>query len=85
MMKEILYTGFGGLLLFKERVEEEVSKLEEKGKLKKEDAEKFLDSLKKRAEDQETEIKAEIKKALKELIEEMDLATKSDIRELLGK
>lgn len=85
MIKEILYTGLGGAMLLKERVEEEVEKLQEKGKLSKEDADTFIEKLKTRGEEEEEKLKKEIKEALKEVIDEMGLATKSDIEALKEK
>lgn len=85
MLKEILYTGVGGVLLLKDRVEEELKKLQEHGKLSKEDGEKFLDNLKARGEEEEVKVKTEIKEALKEVIDEMGLATKEDIKALKDK
>ena len=85
MIKEILYTGLGGALLLKERVEEELDKLQEKGKLSKEDADTFIEKLKTRGEEEEERFKNHIKEALKEVIDEMGLATKADIEALKEK
>jgi polyhydroxyalkanoate synthesis regulator phasin len=85
MIKEILYTGLGGAMLLKERVDEEIEKLQEKGKLSKEDAQVFMDKLKVRGEEEETKLKSHIKEALKEVIDEMGLATKADIEALKEK
>lgn len=85
MLKELMYTGLGGALLFKERVEEELKKLEEKGKISTTDAKSFLESLKTKGENEETRLKEEIKTAIKEVIEELGLATKKDIEEALKK
>jgi polyhydroxyalkanoate synthesis regulator phasin len=82
MLKEMLYTGLGGALLLKERVDEEIEKLQEKGKLSKEDADSFMKKLQNRGEEEEEKIKAKIKEALKEVIEEMEIATKADIQAL---
>lgn len=82
MIKEMLYTGLGGALLLKERVDEEIAKLQERGKLSKEDADKFLEKLKIRGEEEEKKLKSHIKEALKEVIDEMGLATKADIEAL---
>jgi len=57
-------------------------KLEEKGKLSKEDADKFLEKLQTRGEEEEEKLKSRIKEALKEVIGEMGLATKADIEAL---
>ncbi|KFN39205.1 MAG: hypothetical protein JU82_08105 [Sulfuricurvum sp. MLSB] len=85
MLKELMYTGLGGALLFKERVEEELKKLEEKGKISTSDTKSFLESLKTKGENEETRLKEEIKTAIKEVIEELGLATKKDIEEALKK
>lgn len=85
MLKELIYTGLGGALLLKERVDEEVEKLQEKGKLSKEDADTFMNKLKTRGEEEEEKVKTQLKEALKEVIEEMGLATKADIEALREK
>jgi polyhydroxyalkanoate synthesis regulator phasin len=82
MVKDILYTSFGGMMIVKEKIEQELQKLEEKGKLSKEDAKTFLDSLQKKGEESEAEFKEKIKEALKEVIDELGLATKEDIENL---
>lgn len=82
MLKELLYTGMGGALLIKERVEEELKKLEEKGKLNADESKSFLENLKTRGENEETRLKEELKTAIKEVIEELGLATKKDIEAL---
>ena len=85
MIKDILYTGLGGALLLKERVDEEIEKLQERGKLSKDDATAFLEKLQTRGEEEEEKFKSQIKEALKEVIDEMDLATKKDIEALKDK
>lgn len=82
MLKELLYTGMGGALLLKEKVEEELKKLEEKGKISTTDTKSFLESLKSKGEDEEKRLKEEIKAAIREVIEELGIATKQDIEEL---
>ena len=85
MLKELAYLGLGGALLAKERVEEELKKLEERGKISKEEAESFINSAKERGKEEEERLKEEIKKALKEVVSELGLATKADIEELKQK
>lgn len=79
MLKEILYTGLGGAAMLKERIENELNRLQEKGKLSKEEAETFMTNLQSRGEAEEAELKAKIKEALKEVADELGLATKADI------
>lgn len=82
MLREILYTGIGAGLLLKERVEEELKQLEESGKIKRDDAKSFLDSLEKRGKEEEAKSKEKFKETIKEVIDELGLATKEDIEKL---
>lgn len=82
MLKELLFTGIGATMLFKEKVESEIKKLEESGKLKTDDAKSFLESLEQKGKDEEERVKEEMKKMLKEIIDELGLATKDDIEKL---
>ncbi len=82
MLKELLYTGLGAAVVFKEKVEEEVKKLEETGKIKTDDAKSFLDSIEKKGKEEDERIKEQFRSALKEVIDELGLATKEDIEKL---
>ncbi len=82
MLKEIFYTGLGGAVLLKERVYAELSKMEEKGKITKEDAKEFIETLKTKGEEEESKHREEIKRLIKEVIDEMGIATKADIESL---
>ena len=75
--------GLGGALLAKEKVEEELNELVEKGKLNKKDAQSFMDKAKVKGEEEEKEFKAHLKEVIKETLEEMGVATKEDIKTLL--
>ena len=78
----MLYTGLGMGVLLKEKVENEIQKLEDEGKLKKDDATSLLDSLSTKGQDEEKRIKEIFKKSIKEVIDELGLATKEDIANL---
>jgi polyhydroxyalkanoate synthesis regulator phasin len=82
MLKDLVTLGVGSALLAKEKVEEELRKLIEKGKMSKEEAEKLMEKAKARGEEQEQALKEEIKRALREVFEEMGIATKEDIEKL---
>lgn len=82
MIKELLYTGIGAATLVKERVEEEVKKLEESGKINTEDAKSFLESVETKGKEEEERMKTVIKDALREIIDELNIATKDDIEKL---
>ncbi|NPA28182.1 MAG: hypothetical protein GXN91_03945 [Epsilonproteobacteria bacterium] len=82
MIKDLIYLGVGGALLAKEKIEEELNSLVQKGKISKDDAKKILEEAKSKAYEEEQKIKQKVKEALKEVIEELNLATKDDIKEL---
>ncbi len=82
MLKDLITLSVGSALLAKEKVEEELKDLIEKGKMSKEEAQKVIEKAKAKGEEQERALKEEIKKALREVIEEMGLATRSDIESL---
>jgi polyhydroxyalkanoate synthesis regulator phasin len=82
MLKELLYTGIGASLLLKEKVELELSELEKNGKIKTDDAKSFLESIKTKGQEEDQKIKEHLKTTLKEIIDELGLATKEDIAQL---
>lgn len=83
MFKDLLYAGIGAAVVMREKVEAEVKKLEESGKIKTDDAKSFLDSIEQKGKKEEqNRIKEEIKSALKEVIDELGLATKEDLEKL---
>jgi len=82
MIKELLYTGMGAATMVKERVEEEVKRLEESGKLNKDDAKSFLESIESKGKQEEERMKTMMKDALREIIDELNIATKDDIEKL---
>lgn len=82
MLKEILYTGIGATALLKEKVESEIKKMQEQGKIKTEDAKSFLESIEAKGKEEESFLKEQIKSSLKEAIEELGLATRADLEKL---
>ncbi|MFK5882119.1 MAG: hypothetical protein QM482_07875 [Sulfurospirillum sp.] len=82
MLKSMLYAGLGAATIMKESIKEEVDKLEKKGKLKTDDAKSFLESLEKRGEEENDKLQELFKKAIKDVIDELGLATKKDIEKL---
>lgn len=77
-----MYAGLGAAMVMKEKVESEVKKLEEQGKLKTSDAKSFLESIEQKGKEEQERVKEELKRALKEVIDELGLATKEDIAKL---
>ncbi len=82
MLKDMIHTGIGMGVLLKEKVENEVKKLEDEGKIKTDDAKTFLDSLSTKGKDEEQRIKTLLKDTMKEVIDELGIATKEDIEKL---
>lgn len=79
MFKDLMYTGIGAAMVLKEKVEAEVKKLEEQGKLKTTDAKSFLDSIEVKGKEEEAKFKEQLKSTLKEVIDELGLVTKVDL------
>ena len=82
MLKDIIYTGVGAAVIFREKVEEELKKLEEKGKIKTDDAKSVLESIEKKGKQEEQKAKDELKATLKDIIDELGIATKDDLEKL---
>ncbi len=82
MLKDILYAGLGIGVVLKEKVESEINKLQEEGKLKKDDAASLIESLSIKAKEEEVKVKNLFKESIKEVIDELGLATKDDIAKL---
>ena len=82
MLKELIFTGLGGALVLKEKIEDELKKLEEKGKLDTKDVKSFLESLEQKGKESVEKFKTELKSTLKEIIDELGLATKEDLQKL---
>ena len=82
MLKELIFTGLGGALVLKEKIEDELKKLEEKGKLDTKDVKSFLESLEQKGKESDEEFKTELKSTLKDIIDELGLATKDDLQKL---
>ena len=82
MFKDLLYTGLGAVAVLKEKVEAEMKKLEEQGKIKTTDAKSFLESIETKGKEEEVKFKEQLKSTLKEVIDELGLATKADLEKL---
>lgn len=80
MLKELIYTGLGASVILKKKIEDEVKLLEKNGKLNKKDAKTFLESLEKKGREEDKKIKKHFKKLIKEVINDLDLVTKEDLK-----
>ena len=82
MLKELIFTGLGEALVLKEKIEDELKKLEDKGKIDTKDVKSFLESLEQKGKESDEKFKTELKSTLKEIIDELGLATKDDLQKL---
>jgi len=82
MLKDILYTGLGMGVVLKEKVESEIEKLQKEGKIKKDDAVSLVESLTTKGKEEENRVKDLLKSSIKEVINELGLATKEDIEKI---
>lgn len=82
MLKELLHTGIGAAVILKKKVEDEVKRLEDEGKIKTKDAKSFLESIETKGKEEEARVKEQLKSTLKEIIDELGLATKEDLEKL---
>jgi polyhydroxyalkanoate synthesis regulator phasin len=88
MLEEIrkgLLSGFGAVLLTREKVEEATRKLVEEAKISKEDAQNLVDELFETGTRQWSEIEASLSKAFRKGINNLDLASKKELHGLKSK
>jgi polyhydroxyalkanoate synthesis regulator phasin len=85
MLKDLLYIGLGSALLVKQKVEDELNELKQKGKISEEEVKKIIQNAKEKGKEEEDKIKSLLKDAIKEVIDELGLATKDDIKSLKKK
>jgi len=81
-MEHIFYAFVGGMLNLRDRLEEQKSEMKEAYERNEESARTFVDDLAKRGQEEKAELRASLTEMLKEVIDELGLATKEDIAEL---
>ncbi len=79
------FLGLGALALTREKAEQLVGELIEKGKISGEDSSQVLNDLMKRAEDEKKVLEDRFQKALEKAIQQTGLPTKKDIDGLNAK
>jgi len=82
MLKELVNTVLGASIIAREKMEDELKVLEGKGKIKKSDAKQLIKSLEKKGKAENKRVKKQVKSMLKEVINELGLATKKDLEEI---
>lgn len=79
LMEKSLSLGLGFFVYSREKIEELVEELANKGEIAKKDARQFTSDLIKRGEEQRDELKKIIKEEVSDVMTNMNIATKSDI------
>lgn len=80
---ERLFTiAVGAWTLTKEKAEEIIEELEEKGEVKKKDAKKYVDELVKKGEKEREELRTTIDDRIREVTKKLGIVTQDDIKKL---
>lgn len=82
LIKKGLLTGLGLAVVTKAKLEGVLTKLVDEGKMSREEAAKLLEELLQSGEKQWTEAEGKILASVKNLVAEMDLCRKEELREL---
>ena len=80
--KDVIYFGLGAILLTKDKMEEKVKKMCEKGKDEKSEFERFSREARERADKEIKRIEEGLGARIKEEVDRLGLATKDDLEEL---
>ncbi len=81
-LEQLFYAAFGGALAVKEKIEtnkDEIKACQEKSEEK---ARAFIDEMAQRGEEETDQLKERFKDMLKEVLSELNLATKDDLEKL---
>ena len=82
LFKKGLAFGLGLAMTSKEQIEQAVNELVKKGELSKEESRNMIQQLVQRGEEEKNELKRLLREQLKSMLEELDVATKDEIRRL---
>ncbi|MFC9655379.1 phasin family protein [Bacillus subtilis] len=82
MIRKGMALGLGLVVTSKEQAEKMVDEWVKKGELSREESKEFVDQLLQKGEETQKELDQMISKKIKELLGELNLATKDDIRRL---
>ncbi|RGR84983.1 MULTISPECIES: phasin family protein [Heyndrickxia] len=81
-MNQLLSLGLGVAVLSKEQVEKAVDKLVDRGNLTKAESKLLIDDLLEKGEQSKQELNEVIKTRVTQLLSEMNVATKDEVKEL---
>jgi len=82
LVKKAMFTGIGMMSLTKDKVEEVAQDFIEKGKMSKQEGEKFVNDLLKRSEESKQDLKKQVEESVSSLMTKMDVASKDDVTAL---
>jgi polyhydroxyalkanoate synthesis regulator phasin len=82
LVKKAMFTGIGMMSLTKDKVEEVAQDFIEKGKMSKQEGEKFVSDLLKRSEESKKDLKKQVEESVSGMMGKMDIASKSDVAAL---
>lgn len=85
MLNQLVNTIIGASVIARERIEDELKVLESKGKINKSDVNNLIKSLEKKGKKENKKVKKQIRLMIKEIINELGLATKEDLKNLENK
>lgn len=81
-LEQLFYAVLGGALAVKEKVETSSEELKAWQQKNEENARSFFDEMAERGEKEKEQFKSMFKGILKEVVDELDLATKQDLKKL---
>jgi polyhydroxyalkanoate synthesis regulator phasin len=82
LLRKVVLTGIGLAALTKEKIEEVVKDVVEKGKLSEKEGKEFVDELLKKSEGAREKVEGQIEKALQASLKKMNLVTRDDFSKL---
>jgi polyhydroxyalkanoate synthesis regulator phasin len=82
LIRKVVLTGIGLAALTKEKIEEVVKEVVEKGKLSEKEGKEFIDELLKKSEGAKEKVEGQIEKALQATLRKMNLVTRDEFSKL---
>jgi polyhydroxyalkanoate synthesis regulator phasin len=82
MFKKMMYFGLGALSLTRERAEDFINEMVERGEMSRDEARTYVDELIDRGEQERQELKAEIKDYMQKVKTEMGLISRDELEEI---
>ncbi|MGK7395895.1 MAG: phasin family protein [Candidatus Cyclobacteriaceae bacterium M3_2C_046] len=81
-MKKIISTGLGAAILAKNKAQELIDDLVNKGKMTEEEGNKFLNDLKEETDKSKSDFENELRVMMRKILDRMNIASRQDIERL---